>query len=223
MEQLNLYNEEGSREIFISDSVNDLMSNYIIGRITEINKIDELIKDKKTYIVDLEEVKVCDEEGNALFHEDGTPEVDLIEVKVWGDNYKPEPIRLHINSGGGYDSSMMSIIDYIENSVTPVEIIVSGECMSATTLILAVGHKRKAHKRTRFMIHGVSYGVRNQKISKHKQQLEEANWADGIVRDIYEKYTNIPKEIIDRIITEDEDVYFDTNQALIYGLIDCIV
>ncbi len=72
------------------------------------------------------------------------------------DRMKPgEPIRVYINSGGGYNYDGMGMVDVMKGLRSPVETVCVGKCMSMAAFILAAGAQgmRSAYPHARVMPH----------------------------------------------------------------------
>lgn len=71
-------------------------------------------------------------------------------------DYKREPIKLYINSYGGFVDDMWGLIDIILNSKTPIYTYCTGYAMSAAFNIFLAGNKRYCYKHSTFMYHQMS-------------------------------------------------------------------
>ena len=134
------------------------------------------------------------------------------------------PIIIHLSTYGGEFYTGMSLFDVIRNSKTPVQIMCSGKIMSMGILLLLSAKKenRFAMKHTRFMIHEVASGVSGklEHISQKVEQMKAIQeTADGIILD----NTTIPKNKLEDIMSKKQDWYFDSREALSYGLVSEII
>ena len=74
----------------------------------------------------------------------------------YGFPYTRHPIKIYIDSYGGFVYQCFGLISMIERSKTPVHTIVTGCAMSAGFMILISGHKRFAHKLSTPLYHQIS-------------------------------------------------------------------
>ena len=84
------------------------------------------------------------------------------------------PIKIMINSGGGDVQVMMTIIEAIKISKTPVYTVCFSSAMSAAAEILAAGHKRYALPGTCVMVHSgsCSYGGTMEQAESYKKYVD---------------------------------------------------
>ena len=71
-------------------------------------------------------------------------------------DYKRKPIKLYINSNGGYVADMWSLVDIILNSKTQIDTYCTGYAYSCGLLIFLSGKNRYITKHTSMMYHQVS-------------------------------------------------------------------
>jgi ATP-dependent Clp protease, protease subunit len=160
--------------------------------------------------------------------EDVTHEMasELSALLFYYDNEDHEaPIELYINSHGGAVDGLFNIYDVMRMIQAPVRTICIGRCYSAGAVLLAAGTKgeRCAFKNSRVMIHGIQcmfpipgLDVTNSK--NYHQFLVENN--ENIMKLLSEN-TGQPVEKIRKDCLE--DVWFNAQQALDYGIIDQIL
>lgn len=73
--------------------------------------------------------------------------------------FKREPIKLFINSYGGYTNDMWALVDIILNSKTPIHTYSTSHADSCAFLIFIAGHKRFITKHTKMCCHEFSGGM----------------------------------------------------------------
>lgn len=134
----------------------------------------------------------------------------------------PAPIWLHINSGGGFITSAMSMVDTIKRiSITvPIITIVEGCAASAATFVSIVGSRRAIRENSYMLVHQLSSGM----WGKYEEMKDDMRNNDKFMKDIkrlYKKYTKIPIDKIDEILQR--DIYFDSKTCLKHGLVDQII
>ena len=70
-------------------------------------------------------------------------DAELMQVyAMHGLEYKPKPIKLYIDSYGGYVYQCLGLLGIMKSSNVPVHTIVTGCAMSCGFLISISGHKR---------------------------------------------------------------------------------
>lgn len=73
--------------------------------------------------------------------------------------FKREPIKLFINSYGGFTNDMWALVDIILNSKTPIHTYSTSHADSCGFLIFIAGHKRFITKHTKMCCHQFSCGM----------------------------------------------------------------
>jgi ATP-dependent protease ClpP protease subunit len=130
------------------------------------------------------------------------------------------PIKIMINSGGGDVQVMLTIIQAIKLSKTPVYTINFCNAMSAAAEILAAGHKRFALPGTCVMVHSGScyYGGTMEQAESYKK------YVDALTKkatDIFLANTKIDSKTLKK--KGAADWYFDEEEAVAKGVIDEII
>lgn len=177
-------------------------------------------EDRTIYLGDI------DEEAAAEVH---------IMVKFWNsqdrENKVPanerKPIKIFIDSGGGYITSTFTIINTIENSTTPIYTINIGTAYSGGFFIFISGHKRFAYRHSSFLYHegSVQMGGDTNKFvnftdfyKKQMKMLEEITLTKtSITQAEYNEHKKddwwfttgdgIKYNFIDKVITNLEEIY----------------
>lgn len=150
----------------------------------------------------------------------------LIRVNSLGFDataYTPPPIKVVINSPGGYVYDAMSIYDAIDGR-EDIYCIATGKCMSAATFVLLAfkPELRMATKNTTFMIHSISsmtYG----KTAQMVDDVNETKRLQKLTDAIYTSKSGITKELLNMIHREKKDLYMTAREALKYGMISKII
>lgn len=130
-------------------------------------------------------------------------------------------ITLKINSPGGSVYEATAIAGRIKSSKCKIVTEGFGQIMSAATLILASGDRRKMSRYAMFMAHEASYDIRGrhsdvQDEVKQKEREEDlwARWMADMTDGTEDFWRN-------RIYKT--DLYFDAEQCLEYGIVDEII
>lgn len=163
--------------------------------------------------------RICEEVANdVVLKITQINEKDDEEFEKYKD-YEIKPIKILINSPGGYVESGWAIVDAIQNSSTPVITIGTGQVASMALAILVAGHERYATKHTQFMYHEIIGGVwgnpKDIKVEyEHCEKLQEMY--DQLIKE----NTNFP---VEEIKPKNIDYWFDAEEALKYGVINKIL
>lgn len=136
---------------------------------------------------------------------------------------KRVPIQLILNSAGGNVYDGMGIIDAIEQSITPIHMIVLGQAQSMGFAIATCGTYRYASKRTTFMYHEIIWSLFDEKMSSHEQELIEGRRLWKIYDEIITTNTNIPEKTLINVRKQRKEWYMTAQEALELGVIDEII
>jgi len=133
-------------------------------------------------------------------------------------NIEVVPIYLHINSNGGYVYEALNAIDAINACKMPVYTIVEGATASAGTLISVVGKKRYICPNAYMLIHQLSSSYWGGKMSEIEDEYKNLQELMDKIKDIYKKYTKIPKKELTEVLKH--DLYLNSDKSIHYGLAD---
>lgn len=127
------------------------------------------------------------------------------------------PIKIFIDSNGGYLDNTLIIIDAIKMSKTPVWTICTGSAYSGGFFSFIVGHKRIAYPHSTFLFHegttgnsGTSGQFENYS-TFYKKQLES-------LKDIVLENTNITEEEYQKI--KRDDIWYFAKDGIEKGFVD---
>lgn len=130
------------------------------------------------------------------------------------------PIKIMINSGGGDVQVMMTIIEAIKISKTPVYTVCFSSAMSAAAEILAAGHKRYALPGTCVMVHSgsCSYGGTMEQAESYKKYVD---YLTKRATDMFLANTKINAKTLKK--KGASDWYMNEYEALENGVIDKVI
>ena len=130
------------------------------------------------------------------------------------------PIKIMINSGGGDVQVMMTIIEAIKISKTPVYTVCFSSAMSAAAEILAAGHKRYALPGTCVMVHSgsCSYGGTMEQAESCKKYVD---YLTKRATDMFLANTKINAKTLKK--KGASDWYMNEYEALENGVIDKVI
>ena len=139
-----------------------------------------------------------------------------------GYTYNPKPIKIYIDSYGGYVYQCLGLLGIMEHSKTPIHTITTGCAMSCGFLIAITGHKRYAYNKSTFLYHQVSGGA----VGKTKD-IEEKVVEIRQLQKLIEKHTldntKISVDKLKKVYNEKIDWYINSKKALELGIIDEII
>lgn len=112
--------------------------------------------------------------------------------------FKREPIKIYLNSYGGYVEDMWTLVDIMLNSKTPIYTYSTGYAHSCAFMIFIAGTKRFITKHTAMCCHQFSSGVSDtyQGIKEHVRDLDR-KWRD--VEEYICSRTNISKSRLQEV------------------------
>lgn len=137
-------------------------------------------------------------------------------------NYTPKPIKLYIDSYGGYVYQCMGLLSIMKSSKAPVYTIVTGCAMSCGFLISVSGHKRFGYSKATYMYHQVS-SVAVGKVKDLEDDVIETKRLQKMIEDITIENTRITEKKLDRIYKTKKDWFMDSFEALKLKVIDEII
>ena len=142
--------------------------------------------------------------------------------KIHGLDYTPQPIKIYIDSYGGYIYQCFGLVSVMERCTTPIHTIVTGCAMSAGFIILVSGHKRYAHRLSTPMYHQASNGFFG-KVKDMEDDLAETVRLQKMMEEIVSKRTKITKKKLKEIYTTKTDWTMNADEALKLGVVDEIL
>lgn len=157
--------------------------------------------------------------------DDATIDIALY-IKKWNDEDKDlaiedrQPIKIFINSDGGYAATVLHVIDMIHLSKTPVYTIGMGRVYSAGGLLLMAGHKRYIFPHTSCLIHDGSFGAIGS-IGKMIDNLEFTKELEKRIKQYILSSTRITEEIYDQNYRRDWFMF--SEEIIKLGIADEIV
>ena len=157
--------------------------------------------------------------------DDATIDIALY-IKKWNDEDKDlaiedrQPIKIFINSDGGYVATVLHVIDMIHLSKTPGYTIGMGRVYSAGGLLRMAGHKRYIFPHTSCLIHDGSSGAIGS-IGKMIDNLEFTKELEKRIKQYILSSTRITEEIYDQNYRRDWFMF--SEEIIKLGIADEIV
>ena len=169
--------------------------------------------------VDLESIEGLSEQIISINEDD-----EFLEklYPAYGLKYERKPIKIMIDSYGGYVYQCMGLLGIMEKSVTPVHTYATGAAMSCGFMILISGHKRFAYRHATPMYHQVSTGFWG-KTQDMEESYKETKRLQQKFENITLESTKISKTKLKDILKTKQDWYMDAKEALSHGVIDKII
>lgn len=137
-------------------------------------------------------------------------------------NYNPKPIKLYVDSYGGYVYQCMGLLGIMRASKAPIHTIVTGCAMSCGFLISVSGHKRFGYPKATYMYHQVS-SVAIGKVKDLEEDVIETKRLQTIIEEITLENTKITQKKLDRIYKTKKDWFMDSDEALKLKVIDEVI
>ena len=143
-----------------------------------------------------------------------------LEADQRGRPENPDPIRLHINSNGGYMDAMAASTDFVQRLKTPVHTIIEGVAASAASLLALAGRKRFITPKSFILIHQFSDFVwGNYGDFEDRAKLHEMLWDQMI--DFYAQHTKLTKNKLKKMLRH--EFWMNATEAVEYGFVDEIL
>jgi len=142
--------------------------------------------------------------------------------KINGLKYKRQPIKIFIDSYGGYVYQIMGLVSIIETSKTPIHTICTGAAMSCGFILLISGHRRFAYKHSTPMYHQVSSGGWG-KVAEIEENVQECKRLQDWLVDHTLANTEITDKVLKKNFKEKKDWYMTAEEARDLRVIDEIL
>jgi ATP-dependent Clp protease protease subunit len=137
-------------------------------------------------------------------------------------DYVAKPIKLYIDSYGGYVYQCFGLLGIMKASETPVHTIVTGCAMSCGFLISVSGHKRFGYPKATYMYHQVS-SVAVGKVKDLEEDVIETKRLQKMIEDVTLQNTRITEKKLEKIYKTKKDWFMDSEEALKLKVIDEIL
>ena len=136
--------------------------------------------------------------------------------------YKRKPIKIFIDSYGGYVYQCFGLLSIMDASKTPIWTYVTGAAMSCGFLILIHGHRRFAYKLGTPLYHQVGGGA-NGKIKDVEEELVEMKRLQKKIEELTLAKTKITAKKLEDIYVKKIDWYMTAEEARELGVVDEII
>ena len=158
-------------------------------------------------------------QGNEIFFYCEVSDVTVLEFNMKLRQLAKEHSRItvYIHSNGGDLWAGLSAMDHIRKCPSHVTTVADGICASAATMMLLAGDERQMHKHSYVLIHQVNTDGSWEKYSDLKEQVGNYDRFMKNFKKIYEKYTDIPSEVLEKLFMK--DIYWDYKKCIKYGVV----
>jgi ATP-dependent Clp protease protease subunit len=143
-------------------------------------------------------------------------------AKISGYKYKPQPIKIWIDSFGGQVYQCFGLLSIMEASATPIHTIVTGCAMSCGFMIAIHGHKRFALAKSTLLYHQVS-SIALGKVAEMEERLVQSKKLQKDIEDMVVEKTKITRKRLLQSYKEKEDWYITADEAKTLGCVDEII
>lgn len=136
--------------------------------------------------------------------------------------YNPKPIKIYIDSYGGYVYQCLGLLGVMKASSAPIHTIVTGCAMSCGFLISISGHRRFGYPRSTYLYHQVSGGAFGT-AKDIEEQVIEVSRLQSIIEDITLENTKITEKRLQKVYKTKKDWFIDSSEALKLKIIDEVI
>jgi len=136
--------------------------------------------------------------------------------------YTPKPIKIFIDSYGGYVYQCFGLLGIIKASKVPIHTIVTGCAMSCGFLISIAGHRRFGYEKSTYLYHQVSSGAIGT-VKEMEDEMVESIRLQDLIEEHTLEYTSITEKQLDKVYREKTDWIFNSKKALKLSVIDEII
>lgn len=168
----------------------------------------------------------------SYIEEDTTKELikSIIDINIFDAkqektviDYKREPIKLFMTTGGGSAVHTLALFDHIKHSKTPVWIYISGYCCSGGFYMLGAADRVIAYEHTQLMYHQLSSEMEYEKLQTQKEIVDYRKELQDILDSLILENTKITKEKLKDVNEKKQDWWMDVTEAKKLGVIDEII
>lgn len=133
------------------------------------------------------------------------------------------PMRVYINSEGGYYTDGMAIIHVMQSLSSPIETVCVSRCDSMAALILAAGTPgmRSAHPKARMLLHQLTSDPPRGNITDLERELADLRSMQSEYTRLMVSYTRKSTEEVSAALVAARSI--SAQEALSFGLIDKII
>lgn len=131
-------------------------------------------------------------------------------------------VTIKINSPGGDTYEAMAVVGRLTSSKCYIVTEGFGHVMSAATLILACGNRRRMSKYAYFMWHESAYDPGFERVSTHRATQKQIEREEKLWCQTMAEFSNKPEKFWAKEGLH-VDAYFDANQLLEFEVVDEVI
>jgi ATP-dependent Clp protease protease subunit len=139
-----------------------------------------------------------------------------------GLTYKPDPIKIFIDSYGGSAYQCFGLLGIINNSKTPIHTIVTGCAMSCGFIISIAGHKRFCYSTSTFLYHQVQ-SFQMGPLKEIEDGIKESKRLQKLAENHVIRYTKITKRKLNSVYHSKHDWFITPKSALKLKIVDKVL
>ena len=148
---------------------------------------------------------------------------DLKKIYQLNDlEYTPKPIKIYIDSYGGYVYQCYGLLSIMKACKTPIHTIVTGCAMSCGFLMAITGHRRFAYPKSTLMYHQISSGAIG-KAKDIEERIVETKRLQKMLEQHTLEHTGITKSKLKEVYKAKFDWYMTAKEALELKVVDEIL
>ena len=178
------------------------------------------VSQKFIYLIGEVDMAICE----TLLKEIITYNTVEFDVDVTGKKIKKphiDVINMIINSSGGDMDAAIGLITIMEASIIPIRTIAVGDCSSAALFILMAGDQKVVAPLTSILSHQFST-VAEGTFNNIRSTLKEFTTYNEKMTLLYQKYTGLSRDVIEKELMTSDDVFLTPEQALQYNICNII-
>lgn len=181
-----------------------------------------LPRDRNLYFTSQVDQSTIGALSKAILEINANDELLKKQYAVYGFDYTPKPIKIYIDSYGGYVYQCFGLLSIMETSKTPIHTIVTGAAMSCGFMMAIHGHKRFCYRNATLMYHQLSSAAWG-KLQEMREEVEESNRLQDMIETMTVKKTKILLTTLKENFERKKDWFMSAEDALKYGCVDTII
>lgn len=136
-------------------------------------------------------------------------------------DYKRQPIKLFINSGGGSMHDGLALVDIMTNSTTPIITYCIGKCFSMGFVIFLCGHYRVIGKNASMMYHQVAFGIEDSLQAIEDTVSLTKTYEEKVVKIVLER-TKLKRHQLEKHNKGRTEWFIHADECVKLGIADCV-
>ena len=139
---------------------------------------------------------------------------------------KPKEINIYIDTIGGdlnLAFAFTSLMQEYQRNGGKVNTHIIGRCNSSGVVISIIGNFRTMTKFSDFIIHYGEDTYNMKSYGETKQVLKNIKYKNIVLKKHLERYTNLPKKILNKIFDNGDRIFITDEEAIKYRIIDMVI